>query len=220
MTDLAAHPAQPAPPAHVAAPAETAAPPAAPAVPAAAEPAWGDPFPLGLASFGISALVLASVMSGLIDPAATPAVLALALALGFGTELVAGIVHFRRGETFPALVFTAYAGFWLSYALLVQFYAPQVTADAAAITGMFLLAWAIFTTYMLLAALRTNLTTVAVFVLLTAVFWLASLGAFLGSAALGHLAGYVLFVDAALALYASAAVIVSHTWEREVLPIP
>lgn len=223
MTDLAAQPAQPAPPAHVAAPTEAAAPPAASVAAAAApaaEAAWGDPFPLGLASFGISALVLASVMSGLLDPAATPAVLALALALGFGTELVAGIVHFRRGETFPALVFTAYAGFWLSYVLLVQFYAPQVTADAAAITGTFLLAWAIFTTYMLLAALRTNLTTVAVFVLLTAVFWLASLGAFLGSAALGHLAGYVLFVDAALALYASAAVIVSHTWEREVLPIP
>ena len=95
---------------------------------------WGDPFPLGLASFGISALVLATVMSGIVDAAALPAVLPLALALGFATELVAGLVHFRRGETFPALVFTAYAGFWLSYALLVQFYGPMVTAGGAAIT--------------------------------------------------------------------------------------
>lgn len=191
---------------------------AAPATTAA--PEWGDPFPLGLASFGISALVLASVMSGMIDAAATPAVLSLALALGFLTEIVAGVIHFRRGETFPGLVFTAYAGFWLSYALLVQFYAPMVTADGAAVTGMFLLAWALFSTYMLLAALRTNTTTVAIFVLLCAVFYLASLGAFTESTGLGHLAGYVLVADAVLALYASAAVIVNTTWDRAVLPLP
>lgn len=196
---------------------------AAPAAAPAATPApagWGDPFPLGLASFGISALVLSSVMSGLIDPLATPAVLSLALALGFLTELVAGIIHFQRGETFPGLVFTAYAGFWLSYALFVQFYAPMVTADAAAITGMFLLAWAIFSTYMLLAAVRTNLTTIIIFTLLCAVFYLAAFGAFLESTAMGHAAGYILILDALVALYASAAIIVNTTWEKDVLPVP
>ncbi|MFE6507488.1 acetate uptake transporter [Nocardioides sp. NPDC057767] len=191
-----------------------------PAVQGTTPTAWGDPFPLGLASFGISALVLSSVMSGLVDAAALPAVLPLALALGFATELLAGLVHYRRGETFPALVFTAYAGFWLSYALLVQFYGPMVTADGAAITGMFLLAWALFTTYMLLAALRTNTTTIVIFVLLAAVFYLAAFGSFLGSAALGRTAGYVLILDALVALYASAAIIVNTTWDRTVLPVP
>lgn len=186
-----------------------------------AEPTtWGDPFPLGLASFGISALVLATVMSGIVDAAALPAVLPLALALGFATELLAGLVHYRRGETFPALVFTAYAGFWLSYALLVQFYGPMVIADGAAITGMFLLAWALFTSYMLLAALRTNSTTIVIFVLLAGVFYLAAFGSFLGSAALGRTAGYVLILDALVALYASAAIIVNTTWDRTVLPVP
>lgn len=192
----------------------------APTAPSVAPATWGDPFPLGLASFGIAALVLATVMSGIVDPAAMPAVLPLALALGFATELVAGLVHFRRGETFPALVFTAYAGFWLSYALLVQFYGPMVTADGAAITGMFLLAWALFTSYMLLAALRTNTTTIVIFLLLAGVFYLAALGSFLGSAALGRTAGYVLILDALVALYASAAIIVNTTWDRTVLPVP
>lgn len=190
----------------------------APALPP--DSGWGDPFPLGLASFGISALVLSAVMSGLIDGAALPAVLALAVALGFGTELVAGVIHFKRGETFPGLVFTAYAGFWLSYALLVQFYAPMVTADAAAITGMFLLAWALFTSYMLLAALRTNTTTIVIFTLLALVFYLASFGAFFGSAGLSKAAGFVLILDALVALYASAAIIVNTTWERTLLPVP
>ncbi|MFD7073304.1 acetate uptake transporter [Nocardioides sp. NPDC059952] len=187
---------------------------------AVAPATWGDPFPLGLASFGISALVLATVMSGIVDAAALPAVLPLALALGFATELVAGLVHFRRGETFPALVFTAYAGFWLSYALLVQFYGPMVTAGGETITGMFLLAWAVFTSYMLLAALRTNTTTIVIFVLLAGVFYLAAFGSFLGSAALGRTAGYLLILDALVALYASAAIIVNTTWDRTVLPVP
>ncbi|UUZ61530.1 acetate uptake transporter [Nocardioides sp. B-3] len=181
---------------------------------------WGDPFPLGLASFGISALVLASVMSGLIDAAATPAVLSLALALGFLTEIVAGIIHFARGETFAGSVFTAYAGFWLSYALLVQFYGPMVTEDGAAITGMFLLAWAIFSTYMLIAALRTNLTTIVIFTLLCVVFYAAALGSFTSSTGPGQLAGYVLIADALVALYASAAIIINTTRERSVLPVP
>lgn len=183
----------------------------------------GDPFPLGLASFGISALVLSSVLCGLIDPRALPAVLPLALALGFLTELVAGVLHFLRGETFPGLVFTAYAGFWLSYALLVQWFLPAVVnagGDAAAITGMFLLAWAIFSSYMLLAAVRTNLTTVVIFALLSAVFYLASLGSFLDRPGLSEFAGYVLILDAIAALYASAAVIVNTTWDRNVLPVP
>lgn len=193
---------------------------AAPAIPPST---LGDPFALGLASFGISALVLATVLSGIVDPLALPGVLALAFALGFFTEIVAGILHFMRGETFPGVVFTSYAGFWLSYGLFVQFFLPDVIAaegDAAAITGMFLLAWAVFTTYMTLAAVRTTMTVLTIFVLLTAVFYLAALGAFLESAGLSELAGYVLVVDAAAALYLSAALVVNGTWGRTVLPAP
>lgn len=194
-----------------------------PAAAAAGPAALGDPFALGLASFGVSALVLASVMSGMVDATSTPAVLSLAFAFGFFVELCAGIVHFVRGETFPAMVFTAYSGFWLSYALLVQFFLPDVVAaggDPAAIVGTFLLAWAIFSTYMMLAAVRTTRTVLAIFVLLTAVFFLASAGSFAGSAGLSELAGYVLVVTACLALYLSASTVVNGTWGRTVLPAP
>lgn len=184
---------------------------------------FGDPFALGLASFGISALVLSSVMSGLIEATALPAVLAIAFALGFFTELVAGIVHFRRGETFPAVVFTTYAGFWLSYVLLVQFFLPPVIeakGDAGAITGMFLLAWAIFSTYMMLAAVRTTQTVLLIFVLLTTVFYLAAFGSFFDNTLLSELAGFVLIADALVALYLSASSIVAATWGRDILPAP
>jgi hypothetical protein len=174
------------------------APPAA--VPA---PALGDPFALGLASFGISALVLSAVLSGLIDAATLPAVLALAFALGFFTELIAGILHFVRGETFAGVVFTTYAGFWLSYGMLVQFFLPAVAAakgDTGAIIGVFLLAWAVFSTYMLLASVATTRTVLTIFVLLTAVLYLAAIGSFADNASISKLAGCVLVADALVAL--------------------
>ena len=57
-------------------------------------------------------------------------------------------------------------------------------------------------------------------VLLTAVFYLAAIGSFTGSASLSHLSGYLLIADAALALYLSASTIVNATWGRTVLPAP
>jgi hypothetical protein len=190
-------------------------------VPAPVE--WGDPLALGLASFGISALVLAAVNAGWVDASATPGVLSLALALGFLTEIVAGVIHFRRGEAFAGTVFTAYAGFWLSYGLLVWIFLPKVVEAGGPVSdlvGWFLLAWAIFTTYMLLASLRTTLTITAIFVLLTATFWILTVGTFSGSAGVSKASGYVLLVDALLALFLSAASIVNGTWGRTVIPAP
>jgi succinate-acetate transporter protein len=189
----------------------------------AAPTALGDPIALGLASFGLSALVLSTVLSGMIDAKTLPAVLALAFALGFFTELIAGVLHFVRGETFPGVVFTTYAGFWLSYALLVQFFLPSVTAakgDVGTIVGMFLLAWAVFSTYMLLASIATTRTILTIFVLLTVTFYLAAIGSFADSTSISKAAGYVLVADAAVALYLSAASIVNGTWGRTVLPAP
>lgn len=185
--------------------------------------AWGDPFALGLASFGISALVLAAINAGWVNAAATPGVLSLALSLGFLTEIVAGLIHFRRGETFAGTVFTAYAGFWLSYALLVWVFLPQVVAGKGSvkeIVGWFLLAWAIFTTYMLLASLKTTRTVTAIFLLLTATFWILTAGTFASSAGLSKFSGYVLFADALLALFLSLASIVNGTWGRIVVKAP
>jgi succinate-acetate transporter protein len=195
--------------------------PAPPSPIAAAE--WGDPLSLGLVSFGLSALVLATVNAGWIDATATPAVLSLAFALGFFTEAIAGAIHYKRGETFAGLVFTAYAGFWLSYGLLVQFFLPRVVeanGPVTAIVGTFLLSWAIFTTYMLIASLKTTRTIAAIFVLLAVTFWLLAVATYVGSTVLAHFSGYVLLLDALLALFLSFASIVNTTFGRAVIPAP
>lgn len=87
-------------------------------------------------------------------------------------------------------MFVAYSGCWLSYGLLVQFFVGDVVAaagDPASIVGRCLLAWAIVTAYMMLASVRTTRTALAIFVLLTAVSYLAAFGSFTGSTGLSEL---------------------------------
>ena len=73
---------------------------------------------------------------------------------------------------------------------------------------------------MTLASVRTTKTVLRIFVLLSAVFYLDASGSFLASTALSELSGYVLIVEAVLALYLSASTIVNETWDRTVLPAP
>lgn len=191
--------------------------------PPAPEQTYGNPFSLGLVSFGLSALVLAAVNSGRVDASATPAVMALAIPLGFFIELIAGLIHYRRGETFAATVFTAYAGFWISFYLIAIVFLPSVTAangPTSTILGWYLLAWSIFTTYMFLASLKVTVTVAAILGLLAVVFWTLTIGTFTENTGLSHFSGYLLFVDAALALFLSAATVINEAWGRVVIPTP
>src|SRR3954449_2141014 len=74
----------------------------------------GDPLALGLASFGVTVGVVGAVNAGLVDSRVGSVTFAVMIASGFITELIAGLLAFRRGETFVGVVFTAVSGFWLA----------------------------------------------------------------------------------------------------------
>jgi succinate-acetate transporter protein len=190
------------------------------AAPAAA-PAVADPGPLGLAAFAVTTLVLCSVDSGLVENAALAAVvLPLALFYGGIVQLLAGMWEFRKGNTFGAVAFTSYGAFWLSYAGFARVIAPELPAtDAHLASGVFLLAWTIFTAYMLIAALKTNRMLIVVFSLLAATFALLTIGALAQAETLTQAGGWIGLATAAAAFYGSASGVVNSTWGRTVLPV-
>src|SRR3954468_11332061 len=121
------------------------------------KPVTADPGPLGLAAFALTTFVLSIFNSGLMSEAGLPIVLGLALAYGGLAQLLAGMWEFRTGNTFGAVAFTSFGAFWLSFAVLVAVFAPQIpSADVSSAVGLYLWGWAIFTTYMLVASLRTT----------------------------------------------------------------
>jgi hypothetical protein len=180
-----------------------------------------DPGPLGLAAFALTTFILSAVNAGWIHKGTEPVVFGLALMYGGIAQLLAGMWEFRKGNTFGATAFTSYGAFWLSFWAFVQFYSTKVPkADAAQAVGIFLLAWGIFTLYMLVASLRTTAAVALVFFLLTITFFLLAFGELNGSTGLTKLGGYFGLVTAAGAWYASMAGVCASTFGKPVLPNP
>jgi succinate-acetate transporter protein len=180
-----------------------------------------DPAPLGLAGFAMTTFVLSFVNANIIkEIGAVNVVIALALFYGGIAQLLAGMWEFKRGNTFGATAFASFGAFWLSYWALVKLSIGPATDIHQAI-GLYLLSWCIFTAYMTLAALRTNLAVLGVFVLLTLTFLFLAIGAFMNDPqpdSMTKVGGWFGIVTAAVAWYASSAGVVNATHGKTVLP--
>jgi uncharacterized protein len=195
--------------------------PTQPASGAATGVGWrpADPGPLGLAAFAMTTFVLSMFNANAVDAKGVPVVLGLALVYGGIVQLIAGIWEFRTGNTFGAVAFCSFAAFWISFWALNVFYAKEIGGNAGHSVGLYLWAWAIFTAYMTVAALRTSGAILLVFVLLTATFVLLAIGEVGAHDTITHWGGYIGIATAAAAWYASAAAVVNSTFERTVLPV-
>jgi succinate-acetate transporter protein len=180
-----------------------------------------DPAPLGLAAFAMTTFVLSVFNAAIIKDAKLEAVvLPLALFYGGIGQFAAGMWEFKNRNTFGALAFSSFGAFWLAYAAYVKFVAGSLPAtDAYKATGLFLLAWTIFTAYMLIASLRVSAAVVAVFLTLTLTFLFLTIGTLDQSTTISKIGGYIGIVTAAAAWYASFAGVLNATWKRTVLPV-
>jgi uncharacterized protein len=190
----------------------------------AAEPSAGwkpaDPGPLGLAGFALTTFVLSMFNAGLVGHGAEPVVLAVALAYGGLAQFAAGMWEFRTGNTFGAVAFTSFGAFWISFWALVTFFAGSIPAnEVGAALGLYLIAWGIFTAYMLVASLRTTAAVMIVFLLLTITFFVLGIGKANESESLVEVGGWFGLATAAAAWYASFAAVTNSTFGRTVLPV-
>ena len=129
-----------------------------------------DPAPLGLAAFALTTFLLSGHNASFIPDAIW---VGPALFYGGVVQLLAGMWEFRNRNVFGSTAFSTYGGFWLGLGSVV------VLADlsknfAAALAGTnltnalawFLIAFAIFNTYMLLWSMRVNVAVFGVFLTL------------------------------------------------------
>jgi succinate-acetate transporter protein len=179
-----------------------------------------NPAPLGLAGFALTTFVLSMMNANLVNfSKGLPVVLGLALAYGGIAQLLAGMWEFRTGNIFGAVAFSSYGAFWISFFVLVQFDIGKIApTEVNAALGLYLWAWAIFTAYMTVAALRTTAVVALVFFLLTLTFIFLGIGNSGGHAGIIHLGGYLGLATAFAAWYGSMAAVVNYTWGRDVMP--
>jgi len=185
-----------------------------------------DPAPLGLAAFALTTFMLSGHNATFI-----PDVFWVGLALFYGgvAQLLAGMWEFRNRNVFGATAFSTYGGFWLSLGVFVIL--AETTKLGGALKGndldnglaWFLLAFAIFNTYMMFWSLRVNVAVFGVFLTLEITEILLALGNFRvahgQSPWILHAGGWTGIVTAAVAWYASAAGVVNGMSERPVLAV-
>jgi succinate-acetate transporter protein len=201
--------------------------------PASSALAVADPAPLGLAAFALTTFMLSGHNANFIPDLAW---VGLALFYGGAVQLFAGMWEFRNRNVFGATAFSTYGGFWLSLGIFVVFAVDTKLGtlltgknDLANSLAWFLLAFAIFNTYMLFWSSRVNGAVFAVFltlevteILLAIGFWVAAhrgvapAGADVGWIRAGGWAGVV---TAATAWYASAGLVLSGMAGRPILPL-
>jgi len=171
-----------------------------------------DPGPLGLAAFALTTFVLSFTNTGIFK--AEPVVFGLALAYGGVAQVLAGMWEFKKGNTFGATAFTSYGAFWISFWYLTGHTDLSGVTNADDLShgiGLFLLAWFIFTAYMFVASLGTNVKLIAVFGLLTVTFLLLALADLTTTESLTKAGGWFGLATAVAAWFASFTGVASTT---------
>jgi succinate-acetate transporter protein len=179
-----------------------------------------NPAPLGLAGFAMTTFVLSMINANWVSGADEPVVLGLALAYGGIAQLLAGMWEFRVGNTFGAVAFSSFGAFWISYWLLVTFNVGSLpAANVGHALGLYLWAWAIFTAFMTVAALRVSGAVLLIFTLLTVTFVMLAIGASGNHTTATHWGGYLGVATAVVAWYTAFAHVINSTFGKTVAPV-
>lgn len=175
----------------------------APTVPA---PLNGNPALLGLPSFIVGSLALGMVLVGVVPPLAVGASLPIILAATSIGLILATIWAAAVGQSAVASVFGIFAGFWLSYAVLVlglvhNWFGLGVVVNAVSSQELFLVAWLVIVVLLTLATLRLPLAFTVLFGLIDVALLLVLLGTTQASSGLLKAGGWVVFAFAAVGVY-------------------
>jgi succinate-acetate transporter protein len=149
----------------------------------------------------------------------------LALFYGGLIQLLAGMWEFKTGNTFGAVAFSSYGGFWMSFASLFNesfgFLAGYKghEKDLQNDLGIYLMAWAMFSLWMTLASHRTTVALTTLFFLVFLTFLMLSIHAFTGEVLLQEAGGCFGVIAALLAWYCAYAALLTKKNSFILLPV-
>lgn len=176
-----------------------------------------NPSPLGLMGFGMTTVLLNIHNAGFYPVASV--ILAMGLFYGGLAQVIAGILEYKRGNTFGLTAFTSYGFFWIT--LVFIWVLPKLgwtEATPETYMGWFLFLWGVFTFFMFIGTLKGSKVLQFVFASLTLLFLLLALRDWLGSHGIGALAGWVGIVCGASAIYLAMAEVLEEQHGRKILP--
>lgn len=180
-----------------------------------------NPAPLGLMGFGMTTVLL-NIHNTMPEVfAINSMILAMGIFYGGLAQIIAGVLEYRKGNTFGVTAFTSYGLFWLSFVFLIIL--PKMipglsnAVDDPIFMGWYLFMWGFFTMMMFIGTLKKNFALSFVFLTLFILFYLLALkdwgfisGAWIGIE--GIICGFS-------AIYLAMAEVINENLGKTVLPI-
>lgn len=178
----------------------------------------GNPAPLGLLGFGMTTVLLNLHNAGFFELNAM--ILAMGICYGGCAQIIAGIMEWKKGNTFATTAFISYGFFWLSLVALIAL--PKIGFVAADENAMaaYLALWGIFTAVMFIGTFRLNRALQVVFGTLTILFFLLAFADFADAGAgFKHFTGYEGLVCGFSAIYTGLAQILNELFGKTIWPL-
>jgi succinate-acetate transporter protein len=168
--------------------------------------------------FGMTTILLSLANAGYF--AAGVSVFTMGLFFGGAAQIIAGLMEYKKGNTFGMTVFCSFGFFWIvviSTILLPKLgLASPETAQPMA--WLFFL-WGVYVVYLTIATLRTNRLMQFTFAALTIVLFLLSTSEAFANGDVRILVGYLGILAGAGAIYMAASHVLLETLGRNVLPL-
>ena len=179
----------------------------------------GNPAPLGLLGFGMTTVLLNFHNAGFYELNAM--ILAMGICYGGIAQVIAGMMEWRKGNTFATTAFISYGLFWLSLvALIVLTKLGWGAASNDTAMAAYLAMWGLFTLVMFIGTLRLNRALQIVFGTLAILFFLLAIGDFTNaSPGFKHFTGYEGMFCGLSAIYTGLAQVLNELYGRVVLPL-
>jgi uncharacterized protein len=179
----------------------------------------GNPAPLGLLGFGMTTVLLNLHNAGFYE--LNSMILAMGICYGGAAQVVAGIMEWRKGNTFATTAFLSYGFFWFSLVTLIILsklgWAPPSNDTAMA---AYLAMWGLFTAVMFIGTLRLHIAGQIVFGSLTILFFLLAIGDFTAAGpGFRHVTGYEGIFCGFSAIYAGLAQVLNELYGKILLPL-
>ena len=177
-----------------------------------------NPAPLGLMGFGMTTVLLNIHNAGFFPLGSM--ILAMGIFYGGIAQVIAGIMEFKKGNTFGTTAFTSYGLFWMTLVFLIVF--PKIgwlEGPPTSFMAWYLFMWGLFTFFMWIGTFGNNRALQFIFLTLWILFLLLAIRDWSGSKLVGTIAGFEGIVCGLSAIYLAMAEVINETQGKTVLPI-
>lgn len=178
----------------------------------------GNPAPLGLLAFGTTTVLLNLHNAGIFEM--NSMIIAMGIFYGGLAQVIAGIMEWKKNNSFGLTAFTSYGFFWLTLAgLIVMPKLGWVAPASESAMVAYLIIWGIFTLCLFFGTLRISKALQVVFATLALLFFLLAAGDATGNASLKTFTGYEGIFCGCSAIYAGVGALLNEVYGKTVLPL-